>query len=85
MEKSLGRERNLKEVCFEFETKNIGKEEEFRVSGKSEFQNLVDQWQRTPFCQVMIGHWMEWKEFGVNQNILWEQNVTEMKDYCKNM
>ena len=38
MGKSLGRECNFEEVCFELE-RNIGKEDEFRVSGGSEFQS----------------------------------------------
>ena len=38
MGKSLGRERNFEEVCFEPE-RNIGREDEFRVSGGSEFQS----------------------------------------------
>ena len=41
MGKSLGRERNFEEVCFESGTveRNIGREDEFRVSGGSEFQS----------------------------------------------
>ena len=38
MGKSLGRECNFEEVCFE-PGKEVGKEFEFRVSGGSEFQS----------------------------------------------
>ena len=38
MGKSLGRESNFEEVCLRLE-QNIGKEDEFRVSGGSEFQS----------------------------------------------
>jgi len=38
MHKSLGRESNFEEVCFSLE-RNIGREDEFRVSGGSEFQS----------------------------------------------
>ena len=38
MGKSLERERNFEEVCFE-PGRNIGREDEFRVSGGSEFQS----------------------------------------------
>ena len=37
MGKSLGRERNLKKCVLSLE-RNIGREDEFRVSGRSEFQ-----------------------------------------------
>ena len=39
MGKSLGRERNLKRCVLSLE-RNIGREDEFRVSGGSEFQSL---------------------------------------------
>ena len=37
----------------------------------------MDKYQRKPFCQETFRH-MEWKEQV-------KQNVTEMKDYCKEM
>ena len=37
-EKSLGRESNFEEVCLSLE-RNIGREDEFWVSGGSEFQS----------------------------------------------
>ena len=39
MEKSLGRECNFEEVCILSLERNIGKEDEFRVSGGSESQS----------------------------------------------
>ena len=50
MGKSLGRNAILKRCVLSLE-RNIGREDEFRVSGGSEFQS---RGQRKPFCQVMI-------------------------------
>ena len=48
---------------------NIGKEDEFRVSGGSDSSKFQSREQRKSFSMyLMIGH-MEWKE-RVNQKIL---------------
>ena len=44
----------LKRYVFSLE-RNIGKEDEFQVSGGSEFQSRGPMTEK-PFCQVMIGH-----------------------------
>ena len=43
MGKCLGRECNFEEVCFEPGTGYIGREDEFRVSGGSEFQSMTEK------------------------------------------
>ena len=65
--KSLGRERNFEEVCFESSWNGILVEKTSFEYQEGVNSRVVDRWQRKPFCQVMIWH-MEWKE-QVNQKI----------------
>ena len=47
MGKSLRRERNFEEVCLSLE-RNIGRKDEFRVSGWSEFQSRGPMTEKAP-------------------------------------
>ena len=66
-------------VCVMLGTRLIGKEDEFRLSGGSEFQSRGPMMQRMLVCEVMIGH-MEWKE-RANIMMLQTHNGVERKDY----
>ena len=64
MGKSLGRERNLKRCVLSLE-RNIGREDEFRVSGGSEFQSRGPMTEKALFPSDDL----EWRE-QVNQKIV---------------
>ena len=80
-QRAYGGKAFLKRCVLSLERK-VGKKSNFGFQEVVKFK-VVDRWQREPFCQVMIWH-MEWKE-RVNQKIVLKQNVTEMKDFCKNV
>ena len=64
-------------MCLSLE-RNIGREDEFRVSGGSEFQS------RGPMTEKALLP-SDDRTYGLEKTSESEDCVTEMKDYCKDM